>query len=165
MPILEKPGDLDSMADGVDQEIYREDVKEYAKDNRATTRSTRKLYSIVLGQCTESLRAKMKGKEDWKKIDNKINSVELLKMIKEILFIVDTGKNIYTKMWKVKREIAELFQNNKTPERYLEKFLRNMQEANQKECDIWLDDGTIMYELKMTKGSNITWDTETSEDI
>ena len=27
MPILEKPGDLDSMADDVDQEIYREDVK------------------------------------------------------------------------------------------------------------------------------------------
>ena len=69
------------MADDVDKDINQEDVKEYPKDNRALTRSAQKLYSLVLGKCTKILRAKMKGKEDWKKIDNKSNSVELLKMI------------------------------------------------------------------------------------
>ena len=53
--------------------------------------------------------------------------------------------------WKVKRENSNLFQNNETPERYLEKFLRNMQVAEQKEFGIWLDDGTIMSELKIKK--------------
>ena len=37
--------------------------------------------------------------------------------------------------------------------------------AKQKECGIWLDNGTIMSKLKITKGSNITWDTATSADI
>ena len=69
------------------------------------------------------------------------------------------------KTWKVKREIANLFQNNETPEIYLEKFLSNVQVEKQKEFGIWLYDGTIMYELKITKGSNITWDTATSADI
>ena len=78
------------MADGVDKDIYRENIKAYTKYNRALTRSAKKLYSLVLGQCTESLRAKMKGKEDWKKIDDKRDSVELLRMIKEIAFKVDT---------------------------------------------------------------------------
>ena len=64
--------------------------------------------------------------------------------------------------WKVKQDTANLFQNNKTPERYLEKFLSNVQVANQKECGIWLDDGTIMPELKIKKGSNITWETADS---
>ena len=64
--------------------------------------------------------------------------------------------------WKVKQDTANLFQNNKTPERYLKKFLSNVQVANQKECGIWLDDGTIMPELKITKGSNITWETADS---
>ena len=44
IPTLENPEALDSMADGVDKEIYIEDVNVYAKDNRALTRSTKKLY-------------------------------------------------------------------------------------------------------------------------
>ena len=83
------------------------------------TRNDQKVYSLILGQCTKSLRAKMKGKEDWNKIDNRSNSVELLKMIKEISFKVDTGKNNYITTWKVKQETANLFQNNNTSERYV----------------------------------------------
>ena len=63
MPILGKPEALDSMADDVDKDIYREDVKEYAKDKRAVTNSDKKIYSLILGQCTESLRVKIKGEE------------------------------------------------------------------------------------------------------
>ena len=37
--------------------------------------------------------------------------------------------------------------------------------AKQKECGIWLDDGTIMSEIKIKKGSNIIWDTATSAEI
>ena len=36
--------------------------------------------------------AKMRGKEYWKEIDDKINSVGILKMIKYISFKVNTGK-------------------------------------------------------------------------
>ena len=115
MPTLEKPDTLDSTADGVDKEIYKEDINPYAKDKRALTRNAKKLYSLDLGQCTESLRAKMKGRDNWKSMDEKSESVELLKTTKGISFIVDTGKNIYMKTWKVKRETANLFQNNDTP--------------------------------------------------
>ena len=55
------------MTDNVDKDIYREDFKAYEKDNRALTRSTKKLYSLVLGQCTESLRAKIKGEKIGRK--------------------------------------------------------------------------------------------------
>ena len=61
MLTLEKPKDLDSMPDDVDKYIYKEDAKAYAKDNRELTRSSKKLYSLVLGQCIESLRANIKG--------------------------------------------------------------------------------------------------------
>ena len=57
---------------------------------------------------------------------------------------------------KVKRETANLFQNNDAPERYLEKFLSNLQVEKKNECGIWLDDGTIISELKIKKGSTIT---------
>ena len=107
----------------------------------------------------------MKGKYEWKKTGEKSNFVELLKMIKKIAFTIDTGKNIYMTTWRVKQESDNLFQKNKTPEIYLEEFLCNTQVEKLKECGIWLDDRTIMLELKISKGSNITWNTTTSSDI
>ena len=67
MPTSENPEALDSMAYDVDKYIYREDTKVYAKDNRALTMSAKTLYSLILGQCTESLHAKIKVKEEWKR--------------------------------------------------------------------------------------------------
>ena len=93
IPTPEKPEALDSTEDGVDKDVYIKDVKEYMKDNSTLTRSARKLYLLVVVKCTESLRAKIKGKEGWKKIDDKSNSMELLKMIKEIEFKVGTRNN------------------------------------------------------------------------
>ena len=65
-------------------------------------------------------------------IDKKSDSLKLLKMVKEIAFKVDTRKNIYMTTCKVKRESVNLFHNNETPERYLEKLLSNVQVENQK---------------------------------
>ena len=112
MLTLENPEALDSMIDDVEKDIYREDVKEYVKYKCALSKSSKRIYSLVLGQCTESLQAKMKEKEEWKEIDEKSDSVELLKRINEIVFKVDTGKNIYMTTRKVKWESANPFQNN-----------------------------------------------------
>ena len=38
-----------------------------------------------------------------------------------------------------------------TQERYLERFLSNAQVSDQKECGIWLENGTIMSELTIKK--------------
>ena len=67
--------------------------------------------------------------------------------------------------WKVKQETANRFQNTDTPERYLETFLSNVYVEKQNDCDIWLDDGTIIIKLKITKGSTIAWETENLADI
>ena len=67
--------------------------------------------------------------------------------------------------WKVKRYTANLFQNNDTPDIYLDKFLGTLQVAKQKELGIWLEDETIMSEFKITKVLTITWETAYSADI
>ena len=66
----------------MDKYIYIGDIKAYAKYKRALTKSAKTLYSLFLGQYTEILSMKMKGKEEWKEIDEKSDSVKLLKMIK-----------------------------------------------------------------------------------
>ena len=82
MPTSEKPKALDSMEDDMDKYIYREDIKTFAKDKRALTKSDKNLYSLVLGHCTGSQRSQINGKEEWRDKDEKTNSLELLKMIK-----------------------------------------------------------------------------------
>ena len=124
------------MADNVEKYISKEDIKEYAMNNRVLTRSAKKLYSLVLGQCTKGLHAKMKAKEDRKKIYDKRNSVELLNMIKKIAFKVNSGKTIYMTTQKIKRDTANLLQNKDTPYRYIDKFIRNVQVAKHKEFGI-----------------------------
>ena len=94
IPTLDKPEAFDSMAEDTEKDIYREKIKSYAKDNHVLARTAKKVYSLVLRQCPKSLQAKMKGKEDWKRIYDKSNSVELLNMIKEISFRVNTGTKI-----------------------------------------------------------------------
>ena len=54
------------------------------------------------------------------------------------------GKNVYMTTWKVKRETANLLNNNVTPEKYLEKFLGKIHVAKQKEYVICLDYGTVI---------------------
>ena len=124
------------MADNVEKYISKEDIKEYAMNNRVLARSAKKLYSLVLGHCTKGLHAKMKAKEDRKKIYDKRNSVELLNMIKKIAFKVNSGKTIYMTTRKIKRDTANLLQNNDTPYRYIDKFIRNVQVAKHKEFGI-----------------------------
>ena len=165
MTTLEKPKALDSGADAVDKEIYKEDAKAYAKENRVLTRSAKKLYPLVLGQCTESLGEKTKVIDNWKNMDDGSDSVEFIKKIREIEFKVETGKNIYITTWRIKRDTTNHFQNKDTPKRYLDKFLSNAQVVNQRDCGIWLDDGTVMVELKISKGATITWDLVDQKDI
>ena len=136
MPTPDNPKALDSGADEVDNYIYKEYVKTYAKENRAITRSANKIYSLVLGQYTEILHAKMKGRDKKKNMDNESDPVERLKMIREIAFKVETGKNMYMMRWKIKRETTNLFQKNYTPERYVDKLFSNAQVANQHRCEL-----------------------------
>ena len=75
MPTLENPKSLDSVADKVYKYIYKEYVKAFSKDNHELTRSSKKLYSLVFGQCEEILHAKMKGIYNWKKMDDENDSV------------------------------------------------------------------------------------------
>ena len=81
------------------------------------------------------------------------------------MFKVETGNNVYMTTRKVKWDNSNLFYNNYTTDKYLKKFLSNIQSEKQKDCGVWLDDGTVMSEPKTTKGSYINWDTEDTADI
>jgi hypothetical protein len=45
-----------------------------------------KLFSLLFGQCTENLRAKLESLTDWEEIKRRKQAIRLLKEIRNIIF-------------------------------------------------------------------------------
>lgn len=61
---------------------YTEELKEYMIRKRTYVNNKAKVFTVVLGQCSESMKAKLEGQEDWESIYDAHNLVELLKGVK-----------------------------------------------------------------------------------
>ena len=56
-----KPKELDPSTNlNADNEIYKEEIKEYIKDLRRMNLNLRKLYTFVYGNCTENIQTMLK---------------------------------------------------------------------------------------------------------
>lgn len=64
------------------KQIRTEEVKEYMLRKRMFKSDKSKAYTIVLGQCSPALKAKLKGQDTWEDIGSKSDVVMLLKSIK-----------------------------------------------------------------------------------
>jgi hypothetical protein len=70
------------VVDPVDQEIFKEEIRIYVK-TKATVESTMKsLYDLIWGQCSETLRSRLRGYNDYVVYSTSADSVALLKGIR-----------------------------------------------------------------------------------
>jgi len=58
----------------VDQDIYREEVKIYVKDLKVVKSNLKKVYSLVYGNCTDSVRTIIKTDDEYKKRSKSFDS-------------------------------------------------------------------------------------------
>lgn len=73
---------LPENADATDRAFFSEEIKEYMLRKRTYANNRSKMYTIVLGQCSDPMKAKLEGQEDWEEINTEHNLVKLLKNIK-----------------------------------------------------------------------------------
>lgn len=66
----------------VEEMELNEEFKEYVLRKRTYENNKFKLYSIVLGQCSEAMKAKLEGQDDWEEMNSKHDLITLLKSIK-----------------------------------------------------------------------------------
>ena len=64
LPTLDKPT-IDDATDLELLEIFKLELREYMDEKRKMAKDTKKLYAIILGQCTEALLSKIKANEDF----------------------------------------------------------------------------------------------------
>jgi hypothetical protein len=68
--------------DEVEKEIFREKICMYVKIEAGIEAAMKSLYDLIWGQCTESLRSRLRGDEDFIQYSTNADSLTLLKAIR-----------------------------------------------------------------------------------
>lgn len=77
-----EPEDPPENATAGKKAIFAEKVKEYMLRVRTYENNRTKMYTIAYGQCSDDMKCKLEGQDDWEDIDDEHNLVKLLKSIK-----------------------------------------------------------------------------------
>lgn len=95
------------------------------KENR------QKVFSLVWQQCTESMHAKIKAHRDYHTIEQDLDGIELLRVIKLICFNIEDEKYPPQKVHECKQAFYALRQGRDSDQAYQIKFLNTVQVIEQ----------------------------------
>jgi hypothetical protein len=116
------PQDKGGKVDEVDQAIYREEVKSYVSERKLYESSMQKTYSIIYGQCSDGVRAKMEGMDNHISLSNAGDPIGLLRNVKTVMSNFQTTKYMPHAIYDCKRSLFLCRQDRDTtvPQYYKE---------------------------------------------
>jgi hypothetical protein len=122
-PTLTQPVDLPDDATKTENKIWDEEVKEHVKRKRYLEENLCTLYSLIWGQCTEVIRARIEAINGYDAVSAQGNSIELLKAIKALVYDFESQKYRTLAIHEAMRRFYHLYQEKgATCQTYLEKF-------------------------------------------
>ena len=80
-PVKDTEGD-----DAINEKILNRDIEAYVKRKAIYRQNKSSLYSVVMGQCTDAMKAKLKGISAYSTTDENSDVIELLKLIRQSTF-------------------------------------------------------------------------------
>lgn len=120
--VIPKPDEIDKDASKVKKMYFKERVNAYIKCRGMLEENMQKAYSLILGQCTELLKSKLKQSTQWESISGSYDLLGLIKAIKAIIFKFKDQKYLVASLHKAKAGFYALCQHNLTNTEYLECF-------------------------------------------
>ena len=88
------PDAVEGMRDDREKfETWKEKLSKYNRRIELIEDNMEKLYGIVMGQCTESLKSEIKGEDDYEDAEMDSNALWLMQTIKRISAGINTKKN------------------------------------------------------------------------
>ena len=103
-------------------EVYKEEVKDYVKRKSILRDNMEKLYSLVWGQCSPEMRAKIEAMTGYENVKNQTDLIGLLLMIKKATFDFHSKRNKYHALIDVSLALMNFRQKPGMPvEEYHEK--------------------------------------------
>ena len=107
----------------VDVEIHKEEIKEYVKDLKLMKGNLKKVYTIVFGNCTDSVQTMIKTDSEYEEKSKTFDHAWLFEKVKTIVSGLDTKVNLRVSLHDVMLNFMLLKQfPNETNEAHHTKF-------------------------------------------
>ena len=107
---IEEP-ELEDDATEVRRIIFTREADEYVKRKTFLRENMKTAYTLILGQCTELLRAKLEASSKYEDIDDEQNPIDLLREIKSICFKFEDHRYFFIQCMKL-IEVSTCLGNN-----------------------------------------------------
>ena len=125
-----KPEEVDeeeNPTDEVDQEIYKEEVKQFVQRKMNLRRNLEKSYGLIWGQCSVGLQAYIKGTSAYSAMSQIFNVVWLLHELKKATSGIDDKANVYVNMHDALSILYKMRQGlQESNDHYLARFKANV---------------------------------------
>ena len=124
VPVAPVPtGDATTVTDAFILKRYKKQIDAYFDKVAALSENVKRIYSVVWGQCTDALRARLEGTKGYKEVYDDQDGIELLLMIKGIVYNFQSQKYLPQAIHEAKRRFYMLQQGRHTTTiQYLEQF-------------------------------------------
>ena len=107
--------------DAIAFERWKLAVKKHSDREEEHTNFKARLYTVVLGQCTETLEDRLKSNADW--LNAQQDGIELLRLIKTVTYTFEERRYLPEALLDVKEEFYRMSQGRHEPlQRYYERF-------------------------------------------
>ena len=142
------PHDKEGIVDEVDQAIYKEEVKSYVIDKKLLKSSMQKAYSVIYGQCSDDVRAKIEAMSNHIALSEAGDPIGLLKNIKTVMTNVQTTKYLPHAVYDYKRSLFLYKQGDATVPEYHKQFKSLVDVIEYNGGSIGSDQGLIALKLE-----------------
>ena len=126
MPVLKTP-DTITKEDAEDKSkmyAWQKKYDQYLSGNQTLTDNLRAIYTVVWGQCSAGMKAKVKTSPKFEAMDRDCNCISLLKEIKKIMYQFEGQHDPYVAIVEGKESLATFKQQ---PHESLDEFLTHFQ--------------------------------------
>jgi hypothetical protein len=126
IPTIKKPEDPPEKASKTDMAIWTNEVLTYVRRRAAMNEALEKVFPLILGQCTDSMRAKLEGFNEYEAIARDFNTIGLIKLIKSTVYKFQSQRHPGLSIHTAKRHFYLLKQDKHTGNNdYLDMFSNN----------------------------------------
>jgi hypothetical protein len=109
--------------DPVDQEIFREEIRLFVKTKGAIESTMKSLYDLIWGQCSESLRSRLRGDPNYTTYSVNADSLALLKGIRAEMTGFRTKQYLSHSLHLIMRDFYNLIQGkHRSNQEYYDEF-------------------------------------------
>jgi hypothetical protein len=119
---LEEPAPPTDPNQVVEFELWKMARRTYEKQAEARRRNSSRVYALILGQCSQALRNHMEANEEWERINDESNVMDLLHLIQGCMTQRQTRQKPVHTLMDAEAQVFGFRQKNLADNEYYDKF-------------------------------------------